>query len=169
MLHQKVMLIKTPGYTFIFIALVLIACRNDHPLASNDEVTSYLGDYDAPSAKWTFLTRKGELLGKAIYDDVGPFSEGLAAVNLNGLWGYINASGKIIIEPVYKSAWAFHEGRARVRPFNQQDVFITTAGVPIQAEEWSAADDFSSYRARVKVGNAYGYIDTSGHLVEFQE
>ncbi|EOA6136260.1 WG repeat-containing protein, partial [Campylobacter coli] len=32
---------------------------------------------------------------------VGNFSEGLAGVELNGKWGFIDKSGKIVIEPKF--------------------------------------------------------------------
>lgn len=124
-----------------------------------------MADYESPSDHWGFINSLGELVIKADYDDVGPFSEGLAAVNKNGKWGFINHAGEMVIDPIYKSAWAFHEGYARVQPFDSLDQFIDKEGVALRVENWSAADDFSDGRARVKVGTDFGYIDNSGKLV----
>ena len=44
-----------------------------------------------------------------------PFSDGLAAVQLNGYWGYIDKSFSVVIKPVYSIAGEFHEGKAVVR------------------------------------------------------
>ena len=48
------------------------------------------------------------------FEDVRPFSDGFAAVKLDGKWGYINAKGKIVIEPQYTLASDFYEGKAVV-------------------------------------------------------
>ncbi|HEG6548121.1 TPA: WG repeat-containing protein, partial [Campylobacter coli] len=35
------------------------------------------------------------------FDGVGNFSEGLAAVGLNGKYGFIDKSGEFVIEPIF--------------------------------------------------------------------
>ena len=42
------------------------------------------------------------------------FSDGLAPVSLNGLWGYVSADGIVAIDLTYKSAGIFSEGKAFV-------------------------------------------------------
>jgi WG containing repeat len=50
-----------------------------------------------------------------LYGSAGRFSEGLAAVELNGQFGYIDrAGGDWVVEPTLQSADEFHEGRALV-------------------------------------------------------
>jgi hypothetical protein len=49
------------------------------------------------------------------YEVAGPFSEGLAAVRINGLFGFINLRGEIVIAPRFQSASAFSDGYAEVR------------------------------------------------------
>ncbi len=49
-----------------------------------------------------------------IYEAVSPFSDGLAAVKLNGKWGYIDETGDTAIGFNYDYAWPFHEGYALV-------------------------------------------------------
>jgi hypothetical protein len=164
MLHS----LKSFTAHFILLALLVntasLACRRDVSGESEEE-QAYLADYEAPSDRWGFIDQQGQLVIDAIFDDVGPFSEGLAAVNKGGKWGYIDREGKMVIEPVYKAAWAFHEGFARVQPFNEPDKFIRRDGTTLPAENWAAADDFSESHARVMVGNLFGYIDTDGKLV----
>ena len=46
----------------------------------------------------------GEMVIKPKFEDISPFYEGLAAVKLNGLWGYLDESGKMIFEPKYQEA-----------------------------------------------------------------
>lgn len=124
-----------------------------------------MADYEAPANKWGYIDSTGNLVIEAIYDDVGPFSGGLAAVNFNGQWGYIDKTGKTVIQPRYRSAWAFHENKARVKPFDQPDQYITALGDVIASGTWTAVDDFSEGLAKVQSGNTFGYIDTTGKMV----
>ena len=164
MLHMKLP-ITSQILTIILIFFISFnGCKRDTSVNSEDEA-AYMADYEAPSDRWGFIDTSGNLVIKAIYDDVGPFTEGLAAVQKDGKWGYIDHSGEMVIDPVYKSAWAFHEGFARVQPFDHPDQFIDRTGKAIVADNWSAADDFSNGMARVMVGNSYGYIDASGKLI----
>ncbi len=49
------------------------------------------------------------------YQSAAAFSEGLAAVHVNDLWGYIDAENHMVIEPAYDAAGAFSGSRAVVR------------------------------------------------------
>lgn len=49
------------------------------------------------------------------FPDLPQFSEGLAPVSENGLFGYIDCSGKFVIAPQFASARAFSDGIASVR------------------------------------------------------
>ena len=164
MLHRFTAFKKNLRLIAFLFVIINGGCRQEQGTQSEEEA-AYLADYEAPSDYWGFMDRNGNLAIEARYDDAGSFAEGLAAINKNGKWGYINREGKTIIEPVYKSAWAFHEGFARVLPFDGPDQFIDRNGQAMPSENWSAADDFAEGRARVKVGNTYGYIDTAGQLI----
>jgi len=48
------------------------------------------------------------------YEGARNFSEGLAAVQMNGLWGYIDTQGDVAIQPTYQSAYSFQNGVAVV-------------------------------------------------------
>lgn len=66
-----------------------------------------------------------------IYESAGDFSEGLAAVQKDGKWGYIDKTGKMTIEPQWESAHAFVNGLAMVvEKVSSEDKFgyIDTAG-----------------------------------------
>jgi len=49
-----------------------------------------------------------------IFERIMDFHEGLAAVRIKGLFGYIDLSGKIIIEPKYDLAGSFYQGLAEI-------------------------------------------------------
>jgi hypothetical protein len=48
------------------------------------------------------------------YEDGGEFHEGLAAVRINGKWGYADTSGSWVIPPTLRHAEGFRHGLARV-------------------------------------------------------
>lgn len=124
-----------------------------------------MADYESPSEKWGFMNQEGELVIEAVYDDVSPFSEGFAAVNIKGKWGFIDKTGDQVVPPIYKSAWSFHEGLARVQPFDLAPHYIDASGTPLRSEEWSAADDFQEGLAIARVGQSFGFINDEGNLV----
>ena len=43
--------------------------------------------------KWGFIDETGQIVIEPVYEGVAPFSEGLAAVRLDGKFGYINKAG----------------------------------------------------------------------------
>ena len=64
--------------------------------------------------------QKQSILNKNIsvkkkYNNIFDFSEGLASVELNGKWGFINKTGKEVIPLKYDDAYPFSEGLAKVK------------------------------------------------------
>lgn len=55
------------------------------------------------NGKWGFMSKSGEVIVEAKYDEVTEFNEyGFAAVKKDGKWGSINAQGKEVVEPTYE-------------------------------------------------------------------
>ena len=55
------------------------------------------------------------------YQEVGGFSDGLAAVKQNGKWGYIDENGKTVIKAQFDFANSFSEGIAVVGFINEEN------------------------------------------------
>ncbi len=143
--------------------MLLPSCKSESTTES-DERDAYLADYESPMRHWGFLDQQGKLAIPPIYDEVGFFSEGKAAFNVGGLWGFIDTSGKEVIRPQFRSAYPFHDRRARVKPFNLEDCYTDLKGNLIRDDSWIAVGDFSNGLARIRSGQAFGYIDSTGHL-----
>jgi predicted DNA-binding WGR domain protein len=70
------------------------------------------------NGRWGYIDREGQIAIEPQFDDVGHFSEGLAAVGFGSdqhrKWGYVNTAGQIVIEPAFDEAYSFSEGLALV-------------------------------------------------------
>ncbi|MCA1816762.1 MAG: WG repeat-containing protein [Acidobacteria bacterium] len=100
-----------------------------------------------------FLDRAGKKLATPEIDDyqARSFSEGLAAVQINGKWGYVDRTGKLVIPAQFKDALEFSEGLAAVR-LPVDDAHAVTC--PLQNPGDTSTNP-----------NLYGYVDRAGRLV----
>ena len=67
-----------------------------------------------------FISADGTVLNRAserasFFDDALPFSGGLAAVKVNGVWGYIDTNGEFAIDPAFEEAGSFTGNLAAVK------------------------------------------------------
>jgi hypothetical protein len=65
------------------------------------------------------VDRTGRVAVSAQFVDIEDFSEGLAAVEVDGKWGYVDTSGKMVIAPQFGHAQRFRGGTARVSTGNR--------------------------------------------------
>src|SRR4029077_12676061 len=80
---------------------------------------------DVPWSHSFFHINKGGLCyidktGKMViplqgFGSASSFTEGLAAVEDHGKWGYIDKTAKMVISPQFSHAWGFSEGLAEVK------------------------------------------------------
>ena len=104
-----------------------------------------------------------------MYDEVGDFSEGLAAVKWNGKWGFIDRMGKVVIPYKYDFAYHFSEGIAAVK-LDGKYGFIDKTGKEVVSYKYSDCygytPKFSEGLARVTLNNnKWGFIDKTGKEV----
>lgn len=104
-----------------------------------------------------------------MYDKVADeFSEGLAAVELNGKVGYIDKRNRYIIPPIYDSMGhldGFHYGLGVVKTGGKYG-FINKKGEFVYPPVYDGADSFGDdYLATVKLGKKFGAIDLTGDTV----
>ena len=51
--------------------------------------------------KHGYIDTTGNYIVEPVYDEINPFSEGLAAVKIKDKWGFIDTEGKVIIKPQF--------------------------------------------------------------------
>jgi hypothetical protein len=66
------------------------------------------------SQRFGIINKRGNILHAPEYDQTREFHEGLAAVCVDGKWGYVDAGGGWVIAPQFSSADDFWHGLAQV-------------------------------------------------------
>jgi WG containing repeat len=123
--------------------------------------------------RYVYIDKKGKeriTLGTEV-EAVAPFSEGLAAVELEGYWGFIDKTGKMVIAPNFGGQPVFSEGLASVIIKGGGGFgFIDKTGVVVLKPSFALADNFRDGLAFVHdsldpADAKYGYIDKSGKTI----
>jgi hypothetical protein len=114
-----------------------------------------------------FLNKTGATVIPATFDNIGDFSNGLAAANLNDKWGYINTKGVFVIQPIYSKVEKFNNGYGKVFSAANPQLFefINTEGKIVSENEITGAPLFFDGLKIIKVGAKYGYADINGKHV----
>lgn len=88
---------------------------------------------------------KLELIIGPVYEEVKNFSEGLAAVQQGGYWGFINKRAKMVIQPKFIKVRSFSEGLAAVCLGGKKWGFIDPTGKLVFKCHWNylIGNDFS--------------------------
>lgn len=109
-----------------------ITYRNDR-LFAQDEDRYYL------------VNKSGETVGEQTYENAKLFQEqdGLAAVCVDGKWGFIDSDGKMQIAPQYEDARSFSNGFAAIQSDGQWGFINTDGEIAIQPQ-FEDAKDFSA-------------------------
>jgi hypothetical protein len=120
---------------------------------------------DTSYLKWFFIDRTGKQLFDISFTDVHDFSEGFAAVAINGKWGWINKSGKFIFGNDFQECKSFSEGYAA---FKKGDAWglINNKGKIVAQPNYFDVGEMHEHFATFSMGpKNVGYIDTSGSII----
>ena len=115
-----------------------------------------------------FINRMGDVVIPGPFERADPFRDGFAPVQLDGLWGYIDANGEIRIQPQYQQAQQFSEGIASVTLDSESPY---RWGAIDKEGHWVIPPKFQ-FLGAVKGGVAYarqdstkGYINLKGEWI----
>jgi hypothetical protein len=115
--------------------------------------------------KQHLINRKGKSINKTEYTRIQPFSSGLAAVELNGKWGYIDTTFKIKIPCAYQYAGEFTDTLAKVRDENGKVGFINKSGSVSIPLIYDDATSFKNGQSIVTISGKLGLIDLWGRSI----
>lgn len=114
--------------------------------------------------KWGFIDTLGNQVIPFKFDEVSPFSEGVAVFLEGNKAGYIDVRGKVVIPNQFDAAGVFSDHRAIVVRDGKFG-FIDPAGKLVIAMDYEDARSFSEGLAAIKRNGTWGYVDTSGNEV----
>ena len=101
---------------------------------------------------------------RGIFERLHNFSDNLAAVSVNGKWGFINEDGKMVVKPAFHEARQFHQGHASVKLVDKWGV-INRKGLYIIDPAYDDMGVFAEDLLAVKVDGKWGYINKSNKMV----
>lgn len=90
-----------------------------------------------------------------------PFSQGMAAVQIAGQWGYIDMMGNYLIPPSFERAGRFADGLAPARR-NGLWGYIDVRGRWVIEPKFSRAGEFHEGLAAVYIRGRWGFINKEG-------
>ena len=113
-----------------------------------------------------FVDSAGTFLFNKQFERVSSFSEGLAGVEQNEKWGFINTKGEVVVPCIYDDAVSFSEGLAGVEQ-NEKWGFINTKGEVVIPCIYDEATWFSEGLAKVKQKRQMGLYQHKGRGSHF--
>ena len=104
-----------------------------------------------------YITADGTVVNRAserasFFEDALPFSNGLAAVKNNGVWGYINTEGEYVIDPAFEEAGSFVGSLAAVKKGGVWCVIDKSGSVK---REFPGVDSVAIGSGFVEAGDVY--------------
>ncbi len=114
-----------------------------------------------------FFNNKGHEIIGLKYSKFGGFSDGMCAVMVDSLWGFVDESGFEVIPCQYKEVKKFSEGWAAVRFDSSSWFFIDKKNNKVLEfeGELAYADGFGAFNSGLcwyQLGRWYGYINKKG-------
>lgn len=113
---------------------------------------------------WGFIDKSGAIVIGCAFNEVRPFSEGLAAVRKGNKWGFIDEEGSLVLGFNYNRCGDFKEGLCWVYS-NANAYYIDRYGEQSFSATFASATDFDGGVARVKESGKYGLIDRNGNYL----
>ena len=126
--------------------------------------------------RYGLINKTGTFVADDRYEGVGgsigglkvpascPFHEGLAPVEQQGRWGFVDTQGRQVIAPQFENAMPFSEGLAEVLQGGKWG-FIDRTGTIVVEPQFESTGSFAEGLASVKVQGRWGAIDRTGKMV----
>jgi hypothetical protein len=122
--------------------------------------------FDVELNKVGFEDLSGRIIIQPQFDFTLGFAEGLAAVSINGKWGYINEFGKFVIKPQFDDCKSFNKyGQAKVVVGGKVGIIDKTGRYLLKPLYDDCLGISSNGFAAIMVDGLWGYMDLSGKFV----
>lgn len=112
--------------------------------------------------KWGYIDKKGRFVIEPQFDSIDVFSEGFAAVAVDGKIGFIDKTGNMVIAPQFDGLnGGFCDGLACVSHDGQWN-YIDKKGNKAFSSQYEESYSFSEGLAIIKENGLYGFLDKTG-------
>lgn len=107
-----------------------------------------------------FIDREGNIVIEPTFEKAYPFTDGLAAIQSQGVWGFIDTTGRLVIEPQFISVGLFSEGLATFKDkrYSDKKGYINKLGKVAIEPQFDAAAGFRNGVARVGLATLKGRL-----------
>ncbi|MGA2593889.1 MAG: WG repeat-containing protein [Bryobacteraceae bacterium] len=105
-----------------------------------------------------FIDKAGKIVFR--FQGARDFSEGLAAVEKDGKWGFIEPDGRFRVQPAFEAVRSYNGGLAATK-YDGKWGYLDRASQWVIRPQFASADDFSDGLALTEKG----YVDRAGNRV----
>lgn len=114
--------------------------------------------------KFYFINKNGQKINNEEYDEVGVFSENIAAVRKGNFTSYIDTTGKLAFSNTFDIGTPFYKGVAMVKKGNEY-YLINKRGERLNRDIYNGAKNPENGSFPVQKGIYYGLINETGKVV----
>lgn len=132
---------------------------------ADDEIFPMRKSISMGNYTWFYIDISGKIVIPGPFEDADYFGEGLAAVCVDGKYGYINKQGEFVIEPQFSSAGIFHDGYAIVSNKKGKTYIIDTQGNIKKSSKVEYSEPFRGELAACGKNFKDGLLNTNGKWV----
>lgn len=150
-------------------AVISMNSRGRAPLASSLWNAVSVDQRDI-GGKWGIVTDKGTWGIRPTFDYLRPYSNGLAMIQLNGLWGAIDTNYQQVVPPSFDGLEALNptqgqQSLLRTRKNHLQYHVLDQHGTYVFSQEATEMGYFSEGLASFKQDERWGFVDSLGKVV----
>lgn len=116
------------------------------------------------NSRFLFADKTGKSINQELYDDVKPFSNGVACVKKTGKWGVINKTGDYVIQPEFDDISSFLNDVAIAKK-GVNYFLINKNGQRVHNDNYTQAGNPENSFVQVKKGDKMGIIDLKGNII----